>query len=350
MKIQRKIQSVACVIAIVILCASKISFAQDPHFSQYYASPLLLNPALAGSKSEMKAVMNYRSQWSTLRAFSTTQLSLIYPVLIENQKRRLGGVGISILGDRAGEQKYMSATHVTTAYSYNQPIGDDNAVNFAVSASFIQKSLNVDKLIFGDQYNPGSTTPNPATNEDLSTIKSKVSYADFGGGLLWTYSPDAKLSGVNAFFGGSVLHFLEPNESFMGGKSKLPMRINVHGGMKIFGLKNFDFAPNFLVMLQGGSTEINAGGYAIYNFSRDRRANNFLQNGGIVLGGWYRNKDAAIILIGIEHLNFSFGFSYDINISKLKEATSGNGATEISLAFRKALGRRPNQNNPSPGF
>lgn len=349
MKIQLKSGLLICASAVLLF--SKTSFAQDPHFSQYYASPMLLNPALVGSKSEMKGIVNYRSQWATLRAFSTTQLSLIYPVLIENQNRRLGGIGISILGDRAGEQKFMSSIYVTTAYSYNQPLGDDNALNVAVSASFIQKSLNVDKLIFGDQYIPGSTTPaQTSPGEDLSAIKSKVSYADFGSGLLWTYSPDAKMSGVNAFFGGSVLHFLEPNESFMGGKSKLPMRINVHGGMKIFGLGNFDFAPNFLVMLQGGSTEINAGGYAIYNFAKDRRINNLLQNGGIVLGGWYRNKDAAIILIGLEHLNFSFGFSYDINISKLKEATNGNGAAEISLAFRKALGRRPNQNNPSPGF
>jgi len=43
------------------------SHAQDVHFSQFFASPISLNPALSGSHNyDLRIVDNYRNQWFTL--------------------------------------------------------------------------------------------------------------------------------------------------------------------------------------------------------------------------------------------------------------------------------------------
>ena len=52
--------------------------AQDPNFSQFFASPLTLNPALTGKfDGSVRVAGNYRNQWPTIEnAFITKTVSL----------------------------------------------------------------------------------------------------------------------------------------------------------------------------------------------------------------------------------------------------------------------------------
>ena len=40
--------------------------AQDPQFSQFYAAPLYLNPALTGINQKGRVGINYRNQWPSI--------------------------------------------------------------------------------------------------------------------------------------------------------------------------------------------------------------------------------------------------------------------------------------------
>ena len=40
--------------------------AQDPAFTQFYANPLYLNPAMAGSHGCPRFALNYRNEWPQL--------------------------------------------------------------------------------------------------------------------------------------------------------------------------------------------------------------------------------------------------------------------------------------------
>jgi len=52
--------------------------AQDPHFSQFNASPLTLNPAMAGKvQCTYRASVNYRDQWNSIPAPYVTSFSFI---------------------------------------------------------------------------------------------------------------------------------------------------------------------------------------------------------------------------------------------------------------------------------
>ena len=51
--------------------------AQDPQFTQFYANPLYLNPAFAGTARCPRLVMAYRNQWPSL----SDLMSLLAPVM-----------------------------------------------------------------------------------------------------------------------------------------------------------------------------------------------------------------------------------------------------------------------------
>src|SRR4026209_744947 len=59
------------------------SFAQDPNFSQFFASPLTLNPALTGKFDGLFRVAgNYRNQWPEINnAYITKTVSADFHLL-----------------------------------------------------------------------------------------------------------------------------------------------------------------------------------------------------------------------------------------------------------------------------
>src|SRR3954464_13100917 len=78
------------------------SLCQDIHFSQFYMTPLLLNPAQAGAQHDMRGTVNYKSQWSSVaQPYSTANLSWDMRIG-KTAKSGIQGVGINISQDKAG--------------------------------------------------------------------------------------------------------------------------------------------------------------------------------------------------------------------------------------------------------
>jgi hypothetical protein len=66
----------------------------------------------------------------------------------------------------------------------------------------------------------------------------------------------------------------------------------------------------------------------------------YVLHGGLFL----RWQDALVPVIKIDYSGFSFAFSYDVNISKLKPASLGRGGFELSISY---IGFSKNRNNSS---
>ena len=82
--------------------------AQDPHFSQFFASPLTLNPAFTGKfDGSWRLAANHRDQWPSIpKAYVTTSASFDFPIL----KNRIPegdvfGVGISGVSDQSANNQ-----------------------------------------------------------------------------------------------------------------------------------------------------------------------------------------------------------------------------------------------------
>ena len=295
--------------------------AQDAEFSQFYANPLYLNPALAGANICPRIVMNYRNQWPGL-ANSFVTYNASYDQYVD---KIFGGVGVLFNVDNAGEG-ILKTTQASLMYAYHLQAAENFWVNMAVQGTFYQKSLDWDKLQFGDEIDPQGGFI--IDTKEVPPDNSSVIFPDFSAGLVFGWK--------GILHGGVAVHHLtEPNMAFYDqNENKLPMKITGHLGMNIDlergGMggfsddegSNFYLAPNLLYQQQGEFHQLNAGIYVIRL--------------PIIVGAWFRhnfeNADAVILLVGINYKNLKVGYSYDITMSKLKSNTGG--AHEVSLAWQ----------------
>lgn len=280
--------------------------AQDPQFTQFYANPLYLNPAFAGSVRCPRFVMNYRNQWPAIPGNYVTY-SASYDQHFDAVS---GGLGLLVTNDVAGQGTLMT-TNVSGIYSYHLPVTRKFSLKAGFQATYAQRRLDWSKLTFGDQIDPRYGFIY-STKEVFGP--NTVSFVDFGAGVIG-YS--------DRFFVGFAAHHLtQPDQSFLVPVSRLPMKLTGHVGA-VFNLgrktrfsEPAKISPNILFQQQQDFRQINLGMY--------------FQKNPFVAGIWYRNKDAFIALIGIQQGMFKFGYSYDITVSRLTNATMGSH--EISFA------------------
>ncbi len=314
--------------------------AQDPHFSQFYANPMYLNPSYAGSNFCPRVIMNYRNQWPNLPGDYVTYNTSFDFGLQEIH----GGLGLIVLHDNAGSG-VMTTNKISLLYSYHSNLTSTTTLSAGFQFTYFERQLDSD-LFYGDQIDAfyGFIYP---TNDPFSAERYfKVNYTDLSAGVLLTTD--------QFFVGGAVHHLTEPSYAFLESyfeEGKLPMKLTLHGGSRIivedlgwfnstFLSKFSVFTPHLIIQKQAGSEQINIGG--------------LLSSDHLGLGLGYRrgfnNSDALIILLGYELEKYKIGYSYDVTVSKL--GLSSAGAHEISLQIQ--LGcfyKKPSQNTiPCPKF
>lgn len=292
------------VFALLIVGVGEL-FAQDPEFTQFYANPLYLNPAFAGTARCPRICLNYRNQWPGITGTFVTY-SASYDQHIDGIQ---GGLGFLFTNDRAG-MSTINTTNISGIYSYQLNITREFSMKIGMQATYAQKSVDWSKLNFGDMIDPRRGFVYNTSEVPNVTSRTNV---DFSAGLLG-YSR-------RYFFGFAVHHITEPDEGFLG-QSKLPMKFTGHAGAVIpLGgrYSESSISPNILYQKQGDFEQLNLGIY--------------FTKGPIVGGAWYRNRDSFILLLGFQQDLFKFGYSYDVTVSKLTNATAGSHELSFQMQF-----------------
>lgn len=307
---------------------------QDLQYSQYYAAPLYLNPALAGAELTGRVGFNYRNQWPSLDVQFTT-FSAYYDTYLPYLN---SGIGIHVMQDSEGASKLRS-TSISALYSYELRLADNLYFRPGIQASYIRREIGFhESLIFANQINP--TDPNGTLLLDSNGIPGlgdPVSlFSLSAGGLLFTES---------AWVGFSIHHINQPNQSFFindgGGLSPLSRKFSIHGGFQIGleeGSMRKDFShfrkqrylmPTVNYKRQGPFEQLDLGTYL------------YLEP--ILLGAWYRgipfkkmvgqnNRDAIVMMVGVGLVNgLNVGYSFDYTVSQL--GIQSGGAHELSLSL-----------------
>ncbi|MDZ4714332.1 MAG: type IX secretion system membrane protein PorP/SprF [Cytophagales bacterium] len=302
----------------LLLMLTGSAFAQDPQFSQYYQSPLYLNPGFTGITPQQRLAANHRLQWPNLpQAFATFAFS--YDIWVDELK---SGFGILATTDKMGSAGWRTTT-VNMLYSYKIRLNDKLVFSPGLSFGYGINGLDRSKLNMGDglEFNGQSLDP------DLNRLGNQQ-YFDFSAGFM-IYSEIY-------WIGGSFNHMNEPNMSVLNDITRLPMKITVHGGARIpltAGLRTTARAsyltPSIIYQTQGSISQFNIG----VNYHIDP----------VFVGFWYRgkpwqesaigtiNQDALILQLGMYLDRMTIGYSYDFNISPL--AAASGGAHEISLIY-----------------
>jgi len=318
----------------VLFIYSQIS-AQDPVYSQFYAAPMQLNPALTGLVAAPVITLNYRNQWPSIpNAYSTYSVGFSHYVPKINS-----GLGLLVEADVAGGGIY-STYRVGAFYAYDIRFTKNFYVRAGLDFNFVNSRLAWGKLVFLDQLDletgavDMSGNPNP-TNEPQ--VGQSLSYFDMGVGLL--------INTPYLYAGFSFKHLTAPKESFLkkheDGSEELPLRYTITIGSEIrltkrnkLGTKAF-LSPNVLFVKQREFHQLNLGAYVRY---------------GLFLGGiWFRhtftNADAVILMVGIQKGIFKLGYSYDITVSQLGMKSGGAHEVSLTLNFENPKQKYQNRYN-----
>lgn len=315
-----------------LVCAAVV-FAQDPHFSQFYSSPLTLNPAFTGKfNGDLRIVGNYRNQWPTINnAYTTFTASADFGIL----KNRIAqndtwGIGIMALTDQSanGAVSYSYAA-LSTAYHKSLDENGFKQLGLGFQASYSNMNIYVNKLTFEDQLAPDGTFSLP-TAEQFEGSTLQKSYLDLNAGVLYTNSITEH---DNMYVGVSMYHITRPEMSFLPkGFQTLNSRVTFQAGgyflvsgrstLHLSGMHSIQAGANETLL--GGALQLPVGD-ADYE---DKPVS-------VYIGGWARFKDAAIPYIGLDFSDFHLGATYDINTSQLKTASNSRGGVEISLLYIK---------------
>ena len=286
---------------------------------------------------DIRLIANYRNQWSSISTpFKTFGFSYDMGLMKKRSKSGFLGLGISFISDKAGSSQ-LGLNEVDLSLAYHSHISEHSTLSAGIMGGFAQSSINFNNLQWNSQYNGNNFDPSLPSLETAYT-QSK-SYADFGAGLQWTYTKGEMYSTANNQFfmnaGVAAFHVNQPNVSFYSSeKDNLPIKIVMHGSLQ-FGIKNSNMSvlPSFIYTQQGSQKDIIAGAMIRYKLIEESRYTDFIKGAAFSLGGLYRVGDAFIPCLQLEFANYAIGLSYDSNISKLSNATSGKGGLEISLKF-----------------
>lgn len=311
-------------------------FTQDPHFSQLYASPLYLNPALAGGSCP-RLSLSSRVQWPMLTAPYRTH----YLAVDGDAPKFMGAWGLMAFYDDAG-LGVVKTSSIAASYTYRTELTGTKNANYQTwlragfQAGFQNKALNAALLSSRDQIDTIGWSGFTLPGVDRPQVGS-VFYPDFSSGVVLSTSRRGKHVLEAGFIGFAIHHLNTPNESFSAseGGSPLPMRTTIQGGMTIHTRWNRNrTAPNHVMvngiwMAQNDIRQLNVGAYLDYK--------------PFLIGLWYRSRDAVIIssALVIDRGNGgsdSFGVSYDFTTSKLGPRTFG--AIEVTYQRIWACGSR----------
>lgn len=300
------------------------SFAQDVHFSQFSLSPVFQNPAMTGSfDGDWRFAGNQRSQWrSVSRPYNTIGLSAeskegyIIPGLYH---------AFNIFHDAAGDGNYRTIEfNLSTAYEYFLDKDSIHSVTAGIQIGVNHRSIDFSKLNFDNQFNGYYYDPTLPTGEIFGSAKRTG--LNVNTGISYHY----RLEKRKEFYAGvGLFNIPQMKQSLYGNdliKRDRRFMIHANGTYKL----NFewDIQPAFQLQFQGDYKEIIFGANARY-IIKDKQGEFIAPYGGV----WFRNRDAAYMVVGMYYNNWTAGISYDFNVSKLVPASNVRGGLEFAVQY-----------------
>jgi len=316
--------------SVFLLTAVFFAKAQDPNFSQFFVSPLTLNPALTGKFDGVYRVAgNYRAQWPSIyNAYTTGTVSYDVGIL----KNRIPdydqfGIGFLALTDKSGQGGIFQANYAALSLAYHKALDEDgfHQIGLGFQGAYTDKKLYPYKAHFEDQLTSSGWTG--ITSEVFTNQQLSATYFDMNMGLLYNGSTDGN---NNFYLGASMYHINRHKESFHGADYLLDPRVTIQaGGMMPVGEYN---AFHFSAMQSRQSNAVNTviGGAYMLNINQDQN-----NPTNLYLGSWFRLGDAVIPYVGLEFGEFRVGATYDVNVSSLKPGSNMKGGAEFSLIYIK---------------
>jgi len=312
---------------LMLACYTK-AVAQDPIFSQFYSSPMSVNPALAGNGyANWRVVGNHRSQWigEGLEPLTTSSISFDGKLFKSrnNETNYIGG-GLMFLQDKGLAGAYKS-TSLNLVISSHVALDEDetNGLSVGLGGTYSNTLIDFSQLTFAQQLGSSGFNRALPTNEGyLNNIKP---YFAMFAGITYT------LNYENASFdiGVSGYRFVKTNKSVLNDPNQFdPARYNFHANFQTYISERLVFNANALYV-----NESNLNSYTVgMNFGNvlDEKEIPTILN----IGLWYRGNEAIIPYFGLSFNNLQAGLTYDVPLANSNTSLNRLKTFEFSLIFR----------------
>ncbi len=313
------------ILGMLILFCVKQGFTQDVHFSQFSKNPLYVNPSYTGMfDGNWRFTNNYRNQWSSIGPpFKTISAGFDKPFKV---KRGSIGAGVFFVNDQSGAAA-LTANKVYASMAYLSNIRS-HTISLAVQAGYVIQTYDMNSLTFPAQYNSSTGYFDSDLPNQIDTWDENVNYPDINAGIAWS----KQFGKITPVAGMSAHHINNPSLSYLrNDEAKLPMRIAVNTYADVKLTKHWFVRPDFFTSFTTKTSDYLIGGVAGYSFDLESMLEKIYA--GTEFRTQFHTTDAAVIMAGLGFLGFDIGISYDINLSRLRQATNFKGAFEISLVY-----------------
>jgi type IX secretion system PorP/SprF family membrane protein len=330
----------------VLMCffCIKNTNAQELHFSQFFNSPLITNPANTGfiPDADYRLSAQYRNQWSSIMAVPYKTMSMSGDVQLLRGKLENGwiGAGLVLENDVAGSGS-LRTSRIYGSIAYHKMLGLSSLLSAGFNLGWATKSINPSSLKFPDQFD-GKFFDGARPTAGVP-LNNTVDYYDLQVGMNYAYFPQENTY-INA--GYSIHHVNSPRETFFKDQSvngiiSLRHTAFVNAILKLH--DNVIVNPNAYVSMQDGAMDLSVGSLFYYNLS-DAGEKQF------ITGLYYRLNDAVIPMLGFEVNSLRFTFSFDATISTLRNYNSYRGASEFSLVKKGFYSNNSGRQSMCPRF
>ena len=310
----------------MLIMISGVLEAQSYHFSQFFSTPLLTNPANTGLiDGSYRVASNLRSQGksapnSFFTGYVSGDLSILKNSLPAEHK---AGAGVFFMTDKSlGGASQTNSIGISTAYHVGLDKFGTHSIGLGFQGTYNQRRVDFNRLSFGNQFgNDGYDAALP-TGESINNINRN--YFDVNAGLMY----NANLEDKSFFVGGSVYNILRHKDNLLEEEYKMPTRYVVQAGGQVFVGEAGKIYFSVTNMGQANANETTVGGAFGLQIGESAKKNE------VSFGTWYRYKDAIIPYIGYYYQGFQLGLSYDYTVSALKTATQVRNGYELTLIYR----------------
>jgi len=312
------------IISFCLIMVVDALIAQSYHFSQFFSTPLLTNPANTGfTEGPYRFASNIRTQGMPGNTFFTGYLSAdISPLRNKLTDGHKAGLGIYVMNDNSLYSALQTnSVGISAAYNIGLDIYGQQSFGVGIQGTYNQRRIDYGKLTFESQYGPGGYDPSLPIGEPLD-VNSKH-FFDVNAGIRYSV-----ISDENAFFAGvSVYNILSHKENMTADEFKMPVRYTLQTGGQLNLREYGKVYMSLTAMHQANANELTLG--AAYGLQISETEKNEL-----IGGVWYRYKDAFIPYIGYLHGNFQVGFSYDYTVSNVRTSATIKNGYELTLLFK----------------
>lgn len=324
------------------LICSVGAFAQDFHYTQYFHSPLGVNPALAGSFNGSYRINGvYRSQYFGIaKDFAGYSLNVDAPIVRGIRKQDWIGIGLRLESNEAGRQNQkLNIYGLGASYHLSLDKKQTSVISFGLqygtggySYTTAGDKLAAQHLITGTQPSMDELDFIANNSASSTTTQSGGSLNDLSIGAL--YKRKNPKSGSEFQLGLGLDGVLNPNRASLGSQDGKGIGINAFTSYEFVLTRRASLTSGAYYYSNKKASAVNVNSILNYQMKPD---NALTLHTGVGL----RNARAGLIYLGASIKDIRVGVAFDLDLSSSSIITNSSKSIELAVSYLGKIYKKP---------